>query len=103
MFNESLCYPAVAISLNAEKAFDRIEWSYLFYVLSKYGIGSKCIQWVRAMYSNPTAMVKTNRQVSAPFKLYRSTKQGCPASPSLFILAIEPLACAIRSNKNISG
>lgn len=100
---KSLYHPAVAISLDAEKAFDRIEWSYLLYILSKYGFGQKCIQWVRAMYNKPIAVVKTNRQISSPFRLFRSTKQGCPASPSLFILAIEPLACAIRSNKNISG
>lgn len=105
VFSEAATFnnPAVAISLDAEKAFDRIEWSYLFNVLGKYGFGKTCLQWIKALYNNPTATVKTNGLISQPFTLSRSTRQGCPVSPSIFLLAIEPLACAIRANQNING
>ena len=96
-------HPAVAISLDAEKAFDRIEWPFLFHVFSKFGFGPKCIQWIKALYFEPTACVKTNGVISHPFQLFRSTRQGCPVSPLIFILALEPLACAIRANQNITG
>ena len=99
----SLQHPAVAISIDAEAAFDRIEWAYLFHVLKKYGFGPTCIQWIKALYYKPTACVKTNGLISAPFQLFRSTRQGCPASPVIFTLALEPLACAIRANHNITG
>uniref|UniRef100_A0A8C5FMU7 Reverse transcriptase domain-containing protein n=1 Tax=Gadus morhua TaxID=8049 RepID=A0A8C5FMU7_GADMO len=99
----SLQHPAVAISLDAEKAFDRIEWSYLFHILTKYGFGPVCIQWIKALYHNPVACVKTNGLISPPFHLFRSTRQGCPASPVIFTLALEPLACAIRENQSITG
>lgn len=99
----SLQHPAVAISLDAEKAFDRIEWPFLFHVLSKFGFGPICMQWIKAMYYEPTARVKTNGMISQPFQLFRSTRQGCPVSPAIFILVLEPLACAIRANKNITG
>ena len=99
----SLQHPAGAISLDAEKAFDRIEWSYLFHILTKYGFGPVCIQWIKALYHNPVTCVKTNGLISPPFHLFRSTRQGCPASPVIFTLALEPLACAIRENQSITG
>lgn len=65
----TLQHPAIAISLDAEKAFDRIEWHYLFYVLSKFGFGPLIINWVMALYNKPTTSIKTNGIISEPFHL----------------------------------
>lgn len=97
----TLQQPAIMLSLDAEKAFDRIEWPYLFYTLERYGFGTICMQWIRALYYKPLACVKTNGTVSPSFELTRSTRQGCPVSPIIFILALEPLACAIRPNQQV--
>uniref|UniRef100_A0A8C5AMD3 Reverse transcriptase domain-containing protein n=1 Tax=Gadus morhua TaxID=8049 RepID=A0A8C5AMD3_GADMO len=51
----------------------------------------------------PFSSVKTNGLISKPFPLQRGVRQGCPVSPLLFIMALEPLACAIRSNGDIHG
>ncbi|CAI5697409.1 unnamed protein product [Oreochromis niloticus] len=93
----------ILLSLDAEKAFDRVEWDFLFSTLSKYGIGPNYISFVRLLYTKPQASVNTNNIISSPFLLHRSTRQGCPLSPLLFALVIEPLAIQLRSIKDYKG
>lgn len=95
--------PELVISLDAEKAFDRVEWGYLFAVLKKFGLGDKFINWVRLLYTSPQACVQTNDIRSEYFPLERGTRQGCPLSPSLFALAIEPLSIMLRSSTCFKG
>ena len=94
---------SMVISLDAEKAFDRVEWPYLFNILHKFNLGDNFVRWVQLLYKNPMAAVITNGYRSDNFPLYRSTRQGCPLSPALFALAIEPLAEAIRQDSDIIG
>lgn len=95
--------PEVVVSLDAEKAFDRVEWEYLFAALKKFGFGDKFGSWVRLLYSSPQASVNTNGIHSDYFTLQRGTRQGCPLSPLLFALAIEPLSIALRSSTAYQG
>lgn len=89
------------ISLDAEKAFDRVEWNYLFFTLEKFGFRVNFISWL--LYFSPQASVRTNNIQSDYFRLYRSTRQGCPLSPLLFAIAIELLSIGLRSNPHITG
>ena len=95
--------PEVVISLDAEKAFDRVEWAYLFSVLQQLGFGPGLISWVRLLYSSPHSSVCTNTQRSKFVPLFRGTRQGCPLSPLLFAIAIEPLSIALKAERGIKG
>lgn len=95
--------PALIVSLDAEKAFDRVEWSFLFLLLEKFGLGPNFINIIKTFYSDPVATVNTNGLMSDGFPVRRGCRQGCPLSPLLFILFIQPLAEAIRINPDISG
>lgn len=89
--------PEILLSLDAEKAFDRVEWDYLFSALSRFGFGTRFISLIRLLYAKPQASVQTNNIRSSYFPLSRSTRQGCPLSPILFALVIEPLAIYLRT------
>lgn len=93
----------VLLSLDAHKAFDRIEYEYLFANLGRFGFGPAFCSWIRILYATPRASVRTNKIISNYFPIGRGTRQGCPLSPLLFDLAIEPLAVALRSAEEFMG
>ena len=88
----STLQPEVVISLDAEKAFDRVDWEYLFTVLERFGFIPTFLSWIKTSYSSQVASVRTNNVTSSYFALHRGARQGCCLSPFLFDLAIEPLA-----------
>ena len=95
--------PVVGLSLDAEKAFDRVQWEFLFAALSHFGFGQTFISWIKTLYKSPKAAVITNGIISPLFNLTRGTRQGCSLSPLLFNIVLEPLAISIRANANIKG
>lgn len=103
LFEKRNARDTAMLAVDACQAFDRIEWNYLLKLLPRYGLGENMIKWIKLLYTNPIAQVLTNNNISEPFKLQRSTRQGCPLSPILFTLAIEPLAIAVRTMPGLSG
>ncbi len=79
----------VLLLLDFEKAFDRIEWNFLFITLSKLGFNSTWVRWVRTLYLHATSTIRINGEAGPVFQLAQSVRQGCPLAPYLFILATD--------------
>lgn len=101
--DQSSKVPEIVISLDAEKAFDRVEWEYLFSTLKIFGFPESFIAWIRLLYTDPQSCVCTNNTRSKYFTLSRGTRQGCPLSPLLFAIAIEPLSITLRTSPLMQG
>lgn len=88
------------LAVDAEKAFDRVEWNFLFQTLEAFKMLTELINLIKTLSKKPQASIYTNGILSNSFQLTRGTTQGCPLSPLLFAIFIEPLA--IRQNNDIS-
>ena len=91
------------ISLDAEKAFDKIQHPFMLKVLERTGIQGPYLNIVKAIYSKPIANIKLNGEKLEAIPLKSGTRQGCPLSPYLFNLVLEVLARAIRKHKEVKG
>lgn len=95
--------PLLLLSTDAEKAFDRVYWTFVRATLEHIGLRASMLSWILSLYSSPTAAVKVNETRSGYFNIRNGTRQGCPLSPLIFILTLEPLLCKIRANQHIKG
>lgn len=94
---------AVLLSLDAEKAFDRVSCEFLYRVLQKFRFHQTFIATIRALYSIPEARIKINGSISNSFGLKRGTRQVYPISPLLFAIFIEALSLGITQDNSITG
>ena len=91
------------ISIDVEKAFDKIQHPFMKKTLQKVGIEGTYLNIVKAMYDKPTVNIILNGEKLKVFPLRSGTRQGCPLWPLLFSIVLGVLAMAIREEKEIKG
>ena len=91
------------ISIDAEKAFDKVQHPCMIKILTNVGIEGTYLNIIKAIYDKPTANIILNGEKLKAFPLKSGTRQGCPLSPLLFNIVLEVLATAIRQTKEIKG
>ena len=91
------------ISIDAEKAFDKIQHPFMIKTLQKVGTEWTYLNIIKAIYDKPTANIILNGDQRKPFPLRSRTRQVCPLSPLLFNIVLEVLATEIRKEKEIKG
>ena len=77
--------------LDMEKAFDRVEWNWLFKVLKGFNFGNRFISWLETLYKHAKCNIMTNGVQSEYFSISRGIRQGDALSALLYIIQSEPL------------
>ena len=91
------------LQLDFEKAFDSIEWSFIYKTLREFNFGPNISSWIKLCYTEIFSTIINKGSTCGWFSLHRGVRQGCPLSTILFILCVEILAEIIRTNNEIKG
>ncbi|CAM5165625.1 unnamed protein product [Eretmochelys imbricata] len=84
------------LSLDQEKAFDRVDHGYLLGTLQAFGFGPQFVSFLQVLYASAECLVRLNWTLTEPVSFGRGVRQGCPLSGQLYTLAIDPFLCLLR-------
>ena len=91
------------ISVDAEKAFDKVQHPFMIKTLTKVGIEGTFLSIIEVIYDKATANIILNGEKLKAFPLKSGTRQACPLSPLLSNTVLKVVATAIRQSKEIKG
>lgn len=91
------------VSLDQEKAFDRLEHHFLFSILRAYGFPADFVRLFEVLYADLVSDLVINGRVTPCFSVARGVRQGCPLSPLLFVLCLDPLLRRINDHPSVRG
>ena len=90
----------MVLSIDAEKAVEKIQHPFLTKTLQSIGIERTFLNVIKSNYERPTANIILNGKKLAAFPLRSGTSQGCPVLPLLFNIVLEVLATAMTTKRN---
>lgn len=91
------------LSLDQAKAFDRVSHRYLTVALTQYGFPVEIVQLLERLYGSYSSRLCINGRDGRDFRVLSGVRQGCPLSPLLFVLAIDPFLRGLERDRNITG
>ena len=95
----------ILMSVDNRSAFDLVNHDFMLKVLGKFGFPPYFMQWISCIYQpyHLESMVLVNGFLSIPFFINRGIRQGCPLSPLLYALTVEPLSIHIDERLDLRG
>ena len=82
-----------SLLLDFEKAYDRVEWSFLHGIVLKFGFGERWIfKGISTLYTSASSKVLLAGGKGPAFSITRSVRQGCPLAPYLFLFFAEAMS-----------
>ena len=100
---ENRNYEGILLFLDFQKAFDSVEWNFIFETLKRFNFGDNFLQWISILYNEPIFKLKNNGWISKTCNMERGIRQGCPISSMIFLFVVEILSIKIMSDPNIRG
>lgn len=95
---ENKRFKGCLVSIDLNKAFDRVDHKYLWKIMEKFGFPQSLIDCIKNVYKIASSKVLVNGFLTDEIKIKNSVRQGCPLSMVLFTLYIEPLIREISNN-----
>ena len=93
----------IMFCIDYTKAFDFLEFSFIKKALDLYNFGDGVKKWIEILFKGRESRISNNGYLSDKFKIRRSTPQGDPISPLIFIMGLEILFIIVRADENIKG
>ncbi|KAM7306341.1 hypothetical protein ISCGN_010064 [Ixodes scapularis] len=94
---------AAVLQIDLSKAFDRVSHAFLFNMLEACGVGKRIAKYIKLCYKDISTRLLVNGSVTEKISVQGSVRQGCPLSPILFSLYLEPVCRRIISDTRIQG
>jgi hypothetical protein len=94
------------IKLDLANAFDRVNHSFLFEVMRKFGFDQPFVNWIKACIGSPWIAPMVNGRVTKFFQASRGLRQGCPLSPLLYAIQASVLSYQLENSQtqnNLQG
>ena len=93
----------ILMALDYTKAFDSIDFDFIHETFKIFNFGDNFRNWIKVIFNGGKSSIANNGHISGNFEIKRSTRQGDPISPQIFILGLEILFIALRSDDSIKG
>ncbi|XP_026459405.1 uncharacterized protein LOC113360071 [Papaver somniferum] len=84
--------PGILCKIDMEKAFDIVNWNFLFIILQRHDFGEKWISWIRWCVTSSHLSILVNGSSTEKFKPTKGLREGDSLSPYLFLLVVEILS-----------
>lgn len=89
--------PGVICKLDIEKAFDHVNWDFLFYMLKRCSFGARWCSWIRHCVSTPCFSILVNGTPAGFSTQFVWIETGDPLSPFLIVIVMEALGQMVEA------